>query len=109
MKSFILKDNINFNIPLFHSKTGFKMAIKMNWKTLIIILSCAASVASCKSKNKGGKSDVTGWNYNDKNMGGFQVAKANEQGLGPGGGSSVARLPVRPVGARLDGGPEHSD
>jgi hypothetical protein len=23
---------------------------------------------------------VTGWNYNDKNMGGYQIAKAKEQG-----------------------------
>ncbi|MEI2740278.1 MAG: SUMF1/EgtB/PvdO family nonheme iron enzyme [Chitinophagaceae bacterium] len=30
------------------------------------------------------KSDVTGWNYNDKNMGGYQVSKSKEQGLGPG-------------------------
>ena len=60
------------------------MAIKMNWKTLIIILSCAATVASCKSKNKSGKSDVTGWNYNDKNMGGYQVSKEKEEKTGPG-------------------------
>ena len=61
------------------------MAMKMNWKTLIIILSCAASVASCKSgKSKGGKSDVTGWNYNDKNMGGYQVSREKEEKTGPG-------------------------
>lgn len=60
------------------------MAIKMNWKTLFIILSCAATVTSCKSKNKSGKSDVTGWNYNDKNMGGYQVSKEKEQKTGPG-------------------------
>ncbi|MEP6726490.1 MAG: gliding motility lipoprotein GldJ, partial [Bacteroidota bacterium] len=60
------------------------MAIKMNWKTFLIILSCAASVASCKPKNKSGKSDVTGWNYNDKNMGGYQVSKEKEEKTGPG-------------------------
>lgn len=45
-------------------------------------------LASCKNgglfKKKQAKSDVTGWNYNDKNEGGYRVAKAAEQGLGPG-------------------------
>ncbi|MEI9809781.1 MAG: SUMF1/EgtB/PvdO family nonheme iron enzyme [Bacteroidota bacterium] len=46
-------------------------------------------LASCKGKGlfgkkKNDKSDVTGWNYNDKNMGGYQVAKAKDQGSGPG-------------------------
>ena len=56
------------------------MAINMNWKNLTILVSCAVMVASCKNgKLFGGKkkekSDVTGWNYNDKNMGGYQVSK----------------------------------
>src|SRR5207344_418786 len=29
-------------------------------------------------------SDVTGWNYNDKNQGGYQVSKEKEQRTGPG-------------------------
>ena len=58
-------------------------------KNLLILLCCGAVLASCKNgglfgKKKYDKSEATGWNYNDKNMGGFQVAKANEQGLGPG-------------------------
>ena len=55
----------------------------MQVKNFLILLSCAALLASCKNglfgKNKKEKSDVTGWNYNDKNMGGYQVAKSKEQ------------------------------
>jgi len=57
-------------------------------RNLTILLSCVVLLASCKNgglfKKKQDKSDVTGWNYNDKNMGGYQVAKSKEQGLGPG-------------------------
>ncbi|HRF20526.1 MAG TPA: SUMF1/EgtB/PvdO family nonheme iron enzyme, partial [Chitinophagaceae bacterium] len=57
-------------------------------KNFTILLSCVVLLASCKGKGLFGKkydkSDVTGWNYNDKNQGGFQVSKAKEQGLGPG-------------------------
>jgi gliding motility-associated lipoprotein GldJ len=57
-------------------------------RNLTILLSCAVLVSSCKNgglfKKKQDKSDVTGWNYNDKNQGGYQVSKAKEQGLGPG-------------------------
>lgn len=60
----------------------------MKLKNFIILVSCAAILASCKGKGLFGKkydkSDVTGWNYNDKNMGGYQVAKSKDQGLGPG-------------------------
>ena len=60
----------------------------MTVKNLIIVVSCLILFTSCKNglfnKNKKDKSDVTGWNYNDKNQGGFQVAKSKEQGLGPG-------------------------
>ena len=60
----------------------------MQVKNFLILLSCTAALASCKNglfgKNKEEKSDVTGWNYNDKNMGGYQVAKSKEQGSGPG-------------------------
>ena len=62
----------------------------MKLKNLIILLSCAVLIASCKGKGsiwqgkKHDKSDVTGWNYNDKNMGGYQVAKEKEQATGPG-------------------------
>ena len=60
----------------------------MQVKNLLILLSSTVLLASCKSgglfKKKAEKSDVTGWNYNDKNMGGYQVAKTKEQGNGPG-------------------------
>jgi gliding motility-associated lipoprotein GldJ len=60
----------------------------MQLKNFVILLSCAAALASCKNglfgKNKKEKSEVTGWNYNDKNMGGYQVAKSKEQNTGPG-------------------------
>ena len=55
----------------------------MNLKNLFILLSCTAAVSSCSS-NKKEKSSVTGWNYNDKNMGGYQVSKEKEQRTGPG-------------------------
>jgi len=60
----------------------------MKVKNLMILLSCVLLFASCKNgglfKKKKAQSDVTGWNYNDKDMGGYQVAKSKEQGLGPG-------------------------
>lgn len=61
----------------------------MKLKNLLILLSCAVLIASCKGKGLFGKkkydkSDMTGWNYNDKNMGGYQVAKTRDQATGPG-------------------------
>lgn len=60
----------------------------MNLKNLLILLSCTAVVTSCKNgslfKKKPETSSVTGWNYNDREMGGFQVATAAEQHTGPG-------------------------
>ncbi len=60
----------------------------MNLKNLIILFSCAAVVSSCKNgslfKKKPATSSVTGWNYNDREMGGFQVAPETEQHTGPG-------------------------
>ncbi|MGZ8525001.1 MAG: formylglycine-generating enzyme family protein, partial [Chitinophagaceae bacterium] len=60
----------------------------MKVKNLAILVSCLVLLASCKNgglfKKKKDKSDVTGWNYNDKNMGGFQVSKAKDQQTGPG-------------------------
>ena len=49
-------------------------------------------LASCG--NKAGRSSATGWNYNDPEWGGFEVADATEQGTAPGlvfieGGSFV--------------------
>lgn len=59
-------------------------------KQFVILLSSAVFLASCKNglpfigKKKYEKSEVTGWNYNDKNMGGYQVAKSKDQATGPG-------------------------
>lgn len=58
----------------------------MSLKNLAILLSGAVLFASCSSSSSSSKSksDVTGWKYNDKKMGGYQVAKTQEQGTGPG-------------------------
>lgn len=57
----------------------------MQVKNFLILLSSALLLTSCGLfKKKAEKSEATGWNYNDKNMGGYQVAKTKEQGLGPG-------------------------
>ncbi len=60
----------------------------MQVKNFVILLSCAAALASCKNglfgKNKKEQSTVTGWNYNDKKMGGYQISKAKDQATGPG-------------------------
>src|SRR6186713_3646642 len=60
----------------------------MKVKSLAILVSCVMLFASCKNfslfNKKKDKSEVTGWNYNDKNMGGFQVSREKEQATGPG-------------------------
>jgi len=60
----------------------------MQVKNFVILLSSAVLLASCKNgglfSKKAQKSESTGWNYNDKNMGGFQVAKSKDQATGPG-------------------------
>jgi len=61
----------------------------MQSKHLLILLSSAVLFGSCSKvsnifKKKPQKSEATGWNYNDKNMGGYQVAKTKEQASGPG-------------------------
>ncbi|HEX6335039.1 MAG TPA: SUMF1/EgtB/PvdO family nonheme iron enzyme [Flavisolibacter sp.] len=55
----------------------------MQVRNFLILLSCTAIFAAC-GKKKFQQSEVTGWNYNDKNMGGYQVARSKEQGTGPG-------------------------
>ena len=61
----------------------------LNLKNLALLSAALLLLASCKNgglfgKNKHEKSEVTGWNYNDKNMGGFNVSKEKEQKTGPG-------------------------
>ncbi len=57
-------------------------------KSLAILALAAFSLSSCKNGGlfgkKKGKSDVTGWNYDDKNMGNFHVAKVKYPKAGPG-------------------------
>ncbi len=67
-------------------------------KSVILITAAAFSLSACKDgglfKKKSAKSSVTGWNYDDKNMGNFHVAKVKYPKAGPGlvfvqGGSFV--------------------
>jgi formylglycine-generating enzyme len=57
-------------------------------KNAAIAALCVAALGSCKNgglfKKKQEKSSVTGWNYNDKKMGNFQVSKEKGQKTGPG-------------------------
>ena len=55
----------------------------MNLKNLAILALSVSVFASC-FKKKPEQSSVTGWNYNDSKMGGFQVSKEKEQRTGPG-------------------------
>jgi gliding motility-associated lipoprotein GldJ len=55
---------------------------EMNLKNLTLFGSIAVLIASCSKKPE--QSTVTGWNYNDKNMGGYQVSLEKEQRTGPG-------------------------
>ncbi|MDA3614995.1 SUMF1/EgtB/PvdO family nonheme iron enzyme [Polluticaenibacter yanchengensis] len=54
----------------------------MRFFNFIICAAAAASLASCGGKKE--KSSSTGWNYNDKNQGGFAKAKAKDVKAGPG-------------------------
>jgi gliding motility-associated lipoprotein GldJ len=57
-------------------------------RNLFFLLLAIASFSSCKNglfgKKSFEKSSVTGWNYNDKTMGGYNVSKEKEQKTGPG-------------------------
>ena len=54
----------------------------------LLFIAAVVSLASCKNglfnKNKHDQSNATGWNYNDKNQGGFYVFKAKDVKTGPG-------------------------
>jgi formylglycine-generating enzyme len=57
-----------------------------NW---LLFVATALAFTSCKNgglfgKKKKESSSNTGWNYNDKNMGGYSVSKEKEQRTGPG-------------------------
>jgi gliding motility-associated lipoprotein GldJ len=49
---------------------------------LLLVLGVVSLSIGCKKK--AAKSEMTGWNYNDKNMGGYNVAKAQNIKTGPG-------------------------
>lgn len=51
-------------------------------KNSIFLLGALVLAVSCKQKVQ--KSEMTGWNYNDKNMGGYNLAKAKDIKTGPG-------------------------
>lgn len=51
-------------------------------RNCFLLLGVLALAVSCKKKVE--KSDMTGWNYNDKNMGGYNIAKAKNIKTGPG-------------------------
>lgn len=59
-----------------------KMQKLLRRKNSIILFSVLALAASCKKPVQ--KSDMTGWNYNDKNMGGYNVAQSKNVKTGPG-------------------------
>lgn len=54
----------------------------------VLFIAALAGTFSCKNglfnKNKHDESSATGWNYNDKNQGGFYVFKAKDVKTGPG-------------------------
>ena len=57
------------------------------FKNLVLLTAVTFSIASCKSggkSGKSGKSSVTGWNYDDKNMGNYHVNKMKYPKAGPG-------------------------
>ena len=56
----------------------------MNKAHSIFRLSAFAAIALAAVACGKAKSEKTGWNYNDKKNGGFEVAKAKEQKTGPG-------------------------
>jgi len=57
-------------------------------RNCILLLSAIVAFASCKNggifKKKSEKSTATGWNYNDKNQGGYFVARPKDIKTGPG-------------------------
>src|SRR5947209_14965053 len=57
-------------------------------RNFILLLSAIGAFASCKNggifKKKPEKSTATGWNYNDKNQGGYFVANPKDIKTGPG-------------------------
>ena len=61
------------------------MTMLTGLRNFTLLLASVAAVSSCNPfKKKAEKSSATGWKYNDKNQGGFFVAKASDIKTGPG-------------------------
>lgn len=61
------------------------MQLLTTTRNFVLLLAVTGSLASCSIlKKKKDKSDVTGWNYNDKNQGNFTVAKPKDIKTAPG-------------------------
>jgi formylglycine-generating enzyme len=57
----------------------------LSGKNLALLVIAALSLSACKKgAGKSGKSSVTGWNYDDKNMGNYHVSKVKYPKAGPG-------------------------
>ena len=74
------------------------MQKSISLSSVFLLAVAIVGFSSCKNggifSKKKAKSDVTGWNYNDKDMGNFNVAKVKYPKAGPGlvfvqGGSFV--------------------
>ncbi len=50
----------------------------------VLCIGAATALSACSSKNSTGVSQVTGWDYNDPRLGGFDVADYPGQQTGPG-------------------------
>jgi sulfatase modifying factor 1 len=57
---------------------------RSNVNGLFVLLAVIAVFSSCNKLKKVEKSKVTGWNYNDKKMGSYNVSKEKDQRTGPG-------------------------
>jgi len=53
-------------------------------KSLLLLVVAAISLNACTSNKSAGTSSVTGWKYDDKNMGNFHVVKMKYPKAGPG-------------------------
>jgi len=66
-------------------KTQTTMRKRFIFSTILAVFCCGILMVSCGSKkSKAGKSNSTGWNYNDPNYGGFYVTQSRDQEAGPG-------------------------
>ncbi len=59
-----------------------KNLVKTSWQFALMTLLVATVLTSCNKKSQ--QSSATGWNYNDPEWGGFEVAEETEQKTGPG-------------------------